>query len=108
MRGEVLKVSPTLYFEGQAVVTQFYWFCLGGLVSVPQASHWLALPSLRTRSSCESCPALVVSVEANNTLLFVIIDSKLPPACTRRLGSPVNPGSDGLGFPAASPARQSH
>lgn len=67
------------------MVTQFYWFCLGGLVSVPQASHWLALPSLRTRISCESCPALVVSVEASNTLPLVIIDSKLPPACTSRL-----------------------
>lgn len=86
------------------MVTQFYWFCLGDLVSVPQASHWLALPSLRTRISCESCPALVVSVEASNTLPLVIIDSKLPPACTRRLGSPVDPGRDGLGFPAASPA----
>lgn len=90
------------------MVTQFYWFCLGSLVSVPQASHWLALPSLRTRISCESCPALVVSVEASNTLSLVIIDSKLPPACTSRLGSPVDPGSEGLGLSAASPANRGH
>lgn len=84
--GEVRKVSPTLNFGDHPMATQSYLFCLGGLALIPRASDLLALPSLRIRICCDSCPGLIFTVEVNNTLQFVIIDSKLPPACTNRSG----------------------